>query len=137
MEDCIFCKIVKGEIPATKIYEDKHLLAFLDIMPINPGHVLVIPKTHFESFTETPDEILKELISVAKKIAPAVMTATGAPAFNLTLNNGKESGQVVPHVHFHIIPRLPNDGYELWQGGGYKDEEEKNHIAASIKDALK
>jgi len=136
MSDCVFCKIVKGEIPATKIYENEHVLAFLDIMPVNSGHTLVIPKIHFKDVFESPDDILKEMIIAVKKIAPAVMKSTDTQAFNLNLNNGEDAGQVVKHVHFHIIPRFTDDGKQLWSGGEYKNDEEKNQLADTIRQAL-
>ena len=135
MTDCIFCKIIKGEIPAHKIYEDGGILAFLDINPINPGHTLVIPKTHSENLLEAPDRDLVELIKVVKKIALAVIKGVGADSFNLGLNNGKESGQIIFHTHFHIIPRFSNDGHKPWGGQSYKDSQAEE-IAAKIKSNL-
>jgi histidine triad (HIT) family protein len=121
--DCIFCKIVGGEIPSYKVYEDDKVLAFLDITPVNPGHTLVIPKKHYDNLVDMPDEEAKELLAAAKKIAVAVMAGTGAQGFNLNLNNGAVSGQLVGHVHFHIVPRFESDGRELWHGQAYADGE--------------
>ncbi|MBU1164101.1 HIT family protein [Patescibacteria group bacterium] len=135
MEDCIFCKIIAGEIPSNKIYEDEDVLAFLDIMPINPGHTLVIPKTHYTSVDDTPDKILEKLIVAVKKIGSAVKVGTGSPAYNIGLNNGKVAGQVVDHVHFHIMPRTADDGKEMWAGGKYKEDEAES-VAEKIKEAL-
>lgn len=119
VKDCIFCKIISGEIPSFKIYENEKILAFLDINPVNPGHTLVIPKDHYYNFSDTPEEVLCELIKVTKKIAPAVLKGAGAESFNLTINNGAEAGQVVPHTHFHIVPRFNGDGHRLWPGKAY------------------
>lgn len=119
ISDCLFCKIVKGELPSVKVYENDKILAFLDLNPVNQGHVLVIPKEHFENLSTTTDEVLGELVKVSKKVGAAVLAATGNPAFNLTVNNGKESGQVVSHTHFHIIPRFNGDGLRLWSGKAY------------------
>lgn len=119
MSDCIFCKIVKGELPCVKVYETEKVLAFLDLNPVNQGHTLVIPKEHFENLSSTTDEFLSELVVVSKKIGAAVLAATGSVAFNLTVNNGKEAGQVVAHTHFHIIPRFNGDGLRLWSGKAY------------------
>ncbi|KKR49299.1 MAG: Histidine triad (HIT) protein [Candidatus Magasanikbacteria bacterium GW2011_GWC2_40_17] len=119
VKDCIFCKIISGEIPSFKIYENNQVLAFLDINPVNPGHTLIIPKDHYYNFSDTPEEILCELIRAAKKVAPAVLKGAGAKSFNLTINNGAEAGQVVPHTHFHIVPRFNGDGYRLWPGKAY------------------
>jgi len=136
MSDCIFCKIVKGEIPSVKIYEDDKVFAFLDIMPINSGHALVISKEHFQNLNETPDEVLQAIIMAVKKLSTAVMKSVEAQAFNLGVNTGKDAGQVVEHVHFHIIPRLADDGHQLWQGGSYK-EGEMEEIAQNIIEDLK
>ena len=119
MQDCIFCKIIAGEIPSYKIYEDRDSLAFLDITPINPGHTLVVPKAHYENLLVAPDELAGQLIKVIKKISPAILKGVGAKGFNLGLNAGADAGQVVPHLHWHIMPRFPNDNYELWRGKEY------------------
>ena len=121
--DCIFCKIVKGDLPSTKVYEDKRFLAFLDLNPINKGHVLVIPKDHHNTFLNTPVDLSKDVLALVKTLAPAVMTASGANGFNLLVNNGKTAGQLVDHVHFHIIPRLKDDNLHHWPGKQYLDNE--------------
>ena len=135
MIDCIFCKIIKKEIPADKIYEDKNVLAFLDIMPINEGHTLVISKKHYEDFLTTDEETLKNLIIAVKKITKAVIKAVNAEGFNLVLNNKRVAGQLIPHVHFHIIPRFKRDGLKHWSGKKYKENESKL-IASKIKSFL-
>jgi len=119
-KNCIFCKIIKGELPSYKIYEDDIVLAFLDIAPVNPGHTLVIPKEHFTNTLETPDNVLKHISITTKKIANAILKAVGTDACNITMNNGKTAGQVVFHTHWHIIPRLENDGHKLWSGREYE-----------------
>ena len=119
--NCIFCKILKGEIPSNKIYENDKILAFLDINPNNPGHTLVIPKEHYEHLEDVPDELLEEVIKIVKKVTIAVKEALGTDSVNIHLNNGKTAGQLVPHMHFHIIPRFENDGYKLWSGKSYKE----------------
>ncbi|RKP04648.1 putative HNT1-adenosine 5`-monophosphoramidase [Thamnocephalis sphaerospora] len=103
MSDCIFCKFAKGtdNIPIHKVYETDKTLAFLDISPLAEGHVLVIPKEHYQFFHEVDDASLADLLPVAKKVALAV----GAENYNLLQNNGTLAHQVVPHVHFHIIPK--------------------------------
>jgi len=135
MENCIFCKIIKGDIPCYKIYEDEKFLSFLDISPVNIGHILIIPKNHYVDLLELPIEEAQKLITVIKKIAPAVLAAVEAKAFNLNLNNGKIAGQEVNHVHFHLIPRFENDGRELWHGQPYQ-EGEAQIIAEKIKSLL-
>src|SRR3989344_662416 len=120
-KDCIFCKIVKGEIPSCKIYEDSDTLAFLDIAPVNPGHTLVIPKEHFENLYTLPDETLAGLILTAKKIAQAIKKGIGADGVNIGMNNEKSGGQVIFHAHLHIIPRIEGDGLKLWPQKSYKE----------------
>lgn len=133
--DCIFCKIIRGELPSVKVYEDEKILAFLDISPVNPGHTLVVPKEHFENILDTPEETLSELITAVKKLAPAVMKGSGAPAFNLGVNNGSEAGQVVQHTHFHVMPRYQGDGYKLWGSKPYGAGEMEN-IGEKIRENL-
>jgi len=135
MPDCIFCKIIAGEIPSTKIYEDEKVLAFLDINPINPGHTLVIPKTHSEDLLTASEDDLVAVIKAVKKIAPAVVRGVGAQGFNLGVNNGEAAGQIVNHLHFHIMPRFEGDGFKLWGGRQYK-EGEIDEYAERIKKFL-
>ncbi len=135
MPDCIFCKIIKGKISCSKIYEDEKILAFLDISPINPGHTLVIPKNHSQNLVQTSDEDLSAAIMVMKKIVPAILKAVGAEAFNVITNNGEISGQTVGHTHFHIMPRFKGDGYKLWVGKTYQ-EGEMERIASRIQKEL-
>ncbi len=121
-DDCIFCKIGKGQIPCRKIYEDEVLLAFLDTGPVSDGHTLVIPKAHFEKLHDCPDEVLAELSSCVARIAEAVVSAMGAEACNVLCNNGPAAGQLVEHVHFHIIPRNSGDGvFDRWPAYEYKE----------------
>jgi histidine triad (HIT) family protein len=123
MTDCIFCKIVKGELPSYKVYEDAKLLAFLDISPVNPGHVLLIPKHHHKDFLDMPDELVATLFTAAKRISEAVVAASGAAGFNIGMNNGTAAGQAVFHAHLHIMPRLADDGLHLWPGKKYAEGE--------------
>ncbi len=114
MDDCIFCKIVKGEIPSSKVYEDNDVFAFLDLRPSSRGHTLVVPKVHTADFLETSDmELIKTIVKV-KKIAQGVMDGTGAAGFNLNVNTKPAAGQVIFHLHFHIIPRYEHDGLHLF-----------------------
>ncbi|KAJ6090268.1 hypothetical protein N7486_009083 [Penicillium sp. IBT 16267x] len=101
---CIFCKIIKGDIPSFKLFESDKVFAFLDIQPLSRGHALVIPKFHGAKLTDIPDEDLLEILPVAKKIAKA----SGATDYNVLQNNGRIAHQVVDHVHFHMIPK-PNE----------------------------
>ena len=123
-EACIFCKIVKGKIPAARVYEDDKLISFLDIMPANKGHCLVVPKQHYETLLEVPDEDLGILINAAKKVAKALSLSVGNGAFNLVINNGKAAGQLVAHAHIHLIPRFKGDRLRLqWSHKKYEDNE--------------
>jgi histidine triad (HIT) family protein len=135
MNNCIFCKIIKGEIPAAKVYENNEIIAFLDIMPINPGHTLVVSKKHYEDLLSTPDEILCQMILKTKLIAKAVISAMKVEGFNLGINNGKVAGQIIPHLHFHIMPRYEGDGRKLWLGKK-SDPKELTKIAKKIKEKL-
>ena len=136
-KNCIFCKIIAGEIPADKIYENDKVIAFLDVSPVNPGHTLVTSKQHFENMQATPDSVLCDLISAVKKVSKAVIKVTGADSFNLDLNNGKTAGQIVPHIHFHIIPRFAEDGYAHWKGKIKYSDGESKQIAEAIKKKIK
>lgn len=109
-EDCLFCKIVAGKIPSNKIYEDDSVFAFLDINPASEGHTLVLPKKHFNSFTEMDSGEVASLFEAVRKLTSAVEKAFSAEGSNIGINNGKVAGQEVPHTHVHIIPRKRGDG---------------------------
>jgi histidine triad (HIT) family protein len=129
VDDCLFCKMVAGQIPVTKVYEDEDVLAFLDIGPISDGHTLVIPKQHFEKLHNCPPEILGRLGSKLGKIAGAVSKAMNSDGYNLLCNNGKAAGQLIEHLHFHIIARNTGDGlFTRWPS--YKYEQGKIEIIA-------
>ena len=135
--NCIFCRIVAGEIPATKVFEDADVLAFMDIGPIIKGHTLVIPKQHFDPITATPEPVLAKLLAVVKKIATAQMSGLKADGVNVVQTNGAAAGQVVPHIHFHVIPRYTTDGHRCnWAAKKYDDPAEMQQLAAAIKAAL-
>jgi histidine triad (HIT) family protein len=135
--NCIFCKIVAGEIPSAKVYEDAEVLAFMDIGPIIKGHTLVIPKQHFDPLTATPEPVLAKLMAVVKKIAAAQMNGLKADGVNVMQTNGAAAGQVVPHIHFHVIPRYATDGHRWnWAAKKYDDPAEMQKLAAAIKAAL-
>lgn len=135
MNDCLFCKIIAGEIPSEKVYEDENSFAFLDIKPINPGHTLLVPKKHFTNLYEMPDEILANLAPTIKKLAIAIKKAVSADGINIGMNNDPAAGQLVFHSHIHIMPRFANDGHEHWHGTPYKNDEIKE-IASRIKTNL-
>lgn len=112
MTNCIFCKIISGEIPSVKIYEDEHVFAFMDIMPLSKGHTLLIPKTHRESVYDLKGDEAAQLFSVAPKIASAIKETFNPEGLNLLNNNGAKAGQSVFHFHLHFIPRYgETDGF--------------------------
>ena len=137
-QDCIFCKIIAGELPATKIYEDEDTLAFMDIRPVVKGHTLVIPKEHYDPITGTPPEVLQKLITIVQKVAEAQYAGLNADGVNVSQANGAVAGQEVPHIHFHVIPRF-NDDNHSWnrQAGSYDSTEEMQSKADSILEGLK
>jgi histidine triad (HIT) family protein len=133
MEECLFCKIIQGKIPSSKVYEDDNTIAFLDIMPANKGHSLVIPKKHYETFLDIPDDDLKNLILATKKVTKALSLSIGNGSYNLVMNNGKIAGQVVYHAHIHIIPRFKGDRLRIkWSHKKYIDREMR-----SVQDKIK
>ncbi len=137
MNDCIFCKIAEKEIPATVVYEDDDVLVFMDIGPIIKGHALVIPKKHYDPVTETPDEVVTKLHLVAKKIAQAQLNGLGADGVNIMQNNGVASGQEVPHIHVHVIPRFEGDGHHWnWNAKKYDDFDEMADLAEKLRNHL-
>ena len=123
MEECLFCKIVKGELPSSKIYEDEDTLAFLDLFPVNKGHSLVISKEHYENIFDVPAENLSKISSVMKNVADAVKKGVNADGISIAQSNGKDAGQVIPHIHFHVMPRFKDDGLKLWPQGKYEEGE--------------
>ena len=133
--NCIFCKIVAGQIPSIKLYEDADVLAFMDIGPIVKGHALVIPKAHYNPLAATPDGVLAKVIAVVRRIAQAQMEGLGADGVNVHQANGAAAGQVVPHVHFHVVPRIGCDPVQpVWRSGHgqYASDVERADYAARI-----
>lgn len=137
--ECIFCKIAKGYLPSSKIYEDEGVLAFLDIAPVEKGHALVISKRrHTEALPETSDEIVSELLSAARKIGMAMIKA-GFGGFNVVQNNYPDGGQAVPHIHFHVIPRGKGRTEPLkWHSGAakYLDDAERESFRKMIAEQI-
>jgi len=134
---CIFCRIVKGEVPCYKVYEDDKVLAFLDINPLAKGHTLVIPKKHAYKLEDLEEEDAKALLMATYKLIPRVKLALSAPATTIAINNGKESGQEIEHVHIHIIPRFKGDGggpiHAIMSYRPKVSREEMEKIAKAIK----
>jgi histidine triad (HIT) family protein len=137
MDGCVFCKMVDGEIPVTKVYEDEAVLAFLDIGPISDGHTLVIPKQHCPMLHECDPEVLAGISARLGRIAEAVMAALDADGYNVLSNNGAAAGQVVEHLHFHLIPRKVGDRvFTQWPSYEYKKGQMED-IAGKIRSYLK
>lgn len=135
MSDCIFCKIIKNEIPCSKVYEDKEVLAFLDIEPASEGHTLVIPKKHYETIAEIDKKDLEKTIEIVRKISKSLLNFN--EGINIMQNNKLVAGQIVNHIHFHIIPRNKNDNIK-WSRPHLKlKKEEFQKISEKIKSYLK
>ncbi len=134
--DCIFCEIIKGKIPAEKVYEDEEVIAVLDVNPRAPGHVMVIPKVHVPNILELPDEKIESFFRGVKIAAGMIEKSLQPQGFTMGLNHGSISGQTVDHLHFHIIPRFEGDG-----GGSVHDvvnnppKEDLAEIAEKIRQA--
>lgn len=135
MSDCIFCKIVNGDIPSAKVFENEHVIAFLDISQVTKGHTLVIPKVHKENIFELTPEIAANLFEVAPKIANAIKTEFKPIGMNLVNNNGEHAGQSVFHFHLHLIPRYgKGDGFgAVWKNNQSKySQNDFTEMAAAI-----
>jgi len=120
MQDCIFCRIVSGQLPAGRILETPTVLAFLDIAPVNYGHTLVIPKVHYQNLLDLPDDLWTEIGQVSRRVAQAFRAVLYAQGFNLGMNNFEAAGQVVFHAHLHVIPRYFSDGLQLFPQESYQ-----------------
>ncbi|HZE20735.1 MAG TPA: HIT family protein [Desulfobaccales bacterium] len=120
MQDCIFCRIAAGQAPAVRILETPGVLAFLDIAPVNYGHTLIIPKTHYQNLLDLPDNLWLEMGRVSRRVAQALRVSLYAQGFNLGMNNFEAAGQVVFHAHLHVIPRYHTDGLRLFPQESYK-----------------
>jgi len=136
MTDCIFCKILAKEIPCSQIYEDENTFAFLDINPVNKGHALVILKKHYETLLDIPKDELCTMIAITQKVSKAIFKSLNADALNVMMNSYPVSGQLVPHAHFHIIPRFSGDGFKHWKGAEPYKEGEMDSVAGKIKEAI-
>ncbi len=136
-DSCVFCAIVEGRTPSHKLYEDEKTLAFLDIHPSAPGHTLVIPKAHIARVQDLPEEDARYLFEALHRIVGLIQEAAGAQASTIGINNGRESGQEVPHVHIHVIPRGKGDKGGILQGlarsPSMPDQAEMERIAERIR----
>ena len=134
MSECVFCKIARKEAPASIVYEDEQVVAFLSSRPVNVGHTLVIPKKHYGNIYDIPEEEAGYLFKIVKKIAHAVKDATGTEGIRIVQNNGEAAGQVVFHLHVHIIPMKPHNQFRHEKS--YRTAEELDRDAEKIKQHL-
>lgn len=141
-DDCIFCKIIKGEIPNYTVYEDDDFLAFLDIFPSHKGHTLIIPKKHYADILNLPEELASKVLIIGKRIVAAMEKSINADGYNFVQNNREQAGQEVMHYHMHIIPRYKSGAKGVKNafnpaGEEYSPEkDELKEIAKLIKSAL-
>jgi len=136
MMNCIFCQIIEGKIPAFKVLEDEHTLAFMDINPVSEGHCLVIPKAHTPNLLEAPPQALANTLASAQKVAKAMYQSLGIDSLNLVQNNGPWALQTVGHLHFHLIPRREKDGIRLDWDLNAGDMPAIGALGERIKEAL-
>ncbi len=139
MSECIFCKIINGDIPAAKVYEDEHVLAFLDISQVTKGHTLVIPKVHKENIYELTPEIAENLFKAVPKIANSIKEQFQPIGLNLLNNNGEAAGQSVFHYHLHILPRYgKGDGFGAVWKSNQSDytSEDLQEMSSQIKEGI-
>lgn len=137
MSECIFCQIIAGELPSSKIYEDDDTIAIMDLYPVAKGHALVIPKTHCDPITDAPEDALSKTVITVQKVARAVIKGLGADGLNVAQANGKCAGQMIPHVHFHLIPRFDSDGDNRnWLPGEYTSLDEMAEYCEKIRNAI-
>jgi histidine triad (HIT) family protein len=124
MHNCIFCKIISGDIPSTTLYEDEDFKAIMDISPASRGHVIILSKKHFANLFELEDDVAEKVLIIAKKLATAMKAELDCDGINLLQNNGEAAGQSVFHIHFHLIPRYKDDNIQMtWKPGKYGDGE--------------
>jgi histidine triad (HIT) family protein len=137
MADCLFCRIVSGELPATIVYEDENAIAFLDHRPLFPGHTLLIPRDHVETLGDLPSSLVGPYFTTAQLLARAVESAMDAEGTFVAMNN--RISQSVPHLHVHIVPRRRKDGLKgfFWPRAKYKGDEEMEEVRSKIAAAVK
>jgi histidine triad (HIT) family protein len=133
---CIFCKIVAGQIPCHRVFEDGRVLAFLDIEPLARGHTLIIPKEHYATLDQMPPEVAAACGAVMPALGRAACAASGATAWNVLQNNGKLAHQAVGHVHFHVIPKTASQGLGITWPAGKLEGEEGKRLAEAIRAAV-
>jgi len=136
-QDCVFCRIVSDEIPSHRLHEDEDVLAFLDVGPLSRGHALVIPKGHYETLDDVPEEDAAACGRLLPRLSRALLAVTQAEAWNVLQNNGGLAHQAVPHVHFHLIPRYRDgSGLGIQWPAGRLDDGDARELAAAVRDGL-
>jgi histidine triad (HIT) family protein len=135
MSECVFCQIIQKQVSASIIYEDEQVAAFLSNRPVNVGHMLVVPKKHYENIFDIPEKEAAYLFKIVKRVAQAVKEATGAEGIRIVQNNGEAAGQVIFHLHVHIIPLKPHNQFS--HDGAYRDPTQPRDSEALEKDAEK
>lgn len=136
MDNCIFCKIANGEIPAATLYEDENFRVILDLGPASKGHALILPKFHAANIYELPDEMAAKAMILAKKMAISMTEALKCDGFNIVQNNGECAGQTVFHFHMHLIPRYKGDNVGITWNPGELTDEDKEEILSKVKAQL-
>jgi histidine triad (HIT) family protein len=135
-EGCLFCRIIAGAIPCARVYGDNHVLAFLDINPIVPGHTLVVPRGHYPTLLDVPPCEAGNLFAALKIVAAALQAEVRAEGFHCLQNNFSAAGQTVFHAHWHLIPRVAHDGLRLWPGKPYADAEQMRQMAENLSSRI-
>ena len=133
MPDCVFCKIIQGELPCAEIFSNDTVMAFLDIGPLVEGHTLIVPREHYENIWECPPALGAALTEAMQRVGRAVMAGTGASGLNMVMNNGAAAGQLVPHAHWHLIPRIEGDGLLHVQQKEYESRQHMEALAEQIR----
>ena len=137
---CIFCDLIRGAAEVSICYEDATAIAFLDIQPVNPGHVLVVPREHYETLQDIPGDVGLHLYQTAVKLIPVVQTAAGASDMNIVVNSGQAAGQNVMHYHIYLIPRKDGDGFDVplpFPGSEMPNRQQLDAMAARIGSMLR
>lgn len=137
---CIFCDLIHGAAEVSICFEDATAIAFMDIQPVNPGHVLVVPRAHYEMLQDIPADVGAHLFQVATKLVPTVQAASGAIDMNIVVNSGAHAGQNVMHYHIHLIPRRPDDGFDVplpFPGSTMPNRQQLDAMAARIGSMLR
>jgi histidine triad (HIT) family protein len=139
--NCTFCRILNNELASSRVYEDEHIVAFLDIHPISQGHTLVVPRRHVESYTDLSREEVSQLAQVGRLVAAHLKSAVeGCEGVSLSLADGTSAGQEVPHAHLHVIPRRRGDGFGWKFPPGYSSEaaprDQLDSVAALVRDSI-